>query len=124
MARPRSPESELNPASLLQNKRHYIARRNEPKVVGQLGAPSRWLSKEQKKIWKALVRNSPAVLGESDRTLLEIAVVLKAKLESGSIENAQITQLLSVLSKLGLIPKSREAVPEKKPTEPDEWEQL
>lgn len=124
MARPRAPESSLNPSSLENHAARYIARQNEPKTAGQLGAPSRWLSKEHKKIWKLLVRNSPAVLGESDRTLLEIAVVLKAKLEGGTIENAQITQLLSVLSKLGLIPKSREAVPQSRPTEPDEWDKL
>src|ERR1019366_7890936 len=64
------------------------------------------------------------VFGESDRTLLEIATVLKAKLESGEIENAQITQLLSCLNKLGMIPHSREAVTEKKPLTPDEWDSL
>jgi phage terminase small subunit len=93
-------------------------------VAGELRGPSRWLSKEQKAIWRKLVANSPAVLGESDRCLLEIAVCLKSKLENGTLENAMISQLISVLSKLGLIPKSREAVPDKKPTEPDEWEQL
>jgi phage terminase small subunit len=125
MARPRTPESELTPSSIQQNKRFYIARQNEPQVAGHLGAPSRWLSKEQKKIWRALVRFSPAVLGESDRCLLEIACVLESKLEGGTVENALISQLISVLSKLGLVPKSRMAVPDKKKiAEPDAWEEL
>jgi hypothetical protein len=55
---------------------------------------------------------------------MEIVCVLKAKLESGVIENPLISQLISVLSKLGMIPHSREAVPEKKPLTPDEWDSL
>lgn len=124
MARPRSAESSLDPHSVQNHAARYIARQNEPKTAGELGAPSRWLSKEQKKIWRKLVGNSPAVLGESDRTLLEVAVILKSKLEAGTLENAMIGQLISVLSKLGLVPKSREAVPEKKPLTPDEWDSL
>jgi phage terminase small subunit len=125
MARPRAAESSLDPHSVQNHAARYIARQNEPKTAGQLGAPSRWLSKEQKKIWKLLVRNSPAILGENDRTLLEVAVVLKSKLEGGTLENAMISQLISVLSKLGLVPKSRIAVPDKKkPVEPDAWEEL
>lgn len=72
----------------------------------------------QKKIWKFLVKDSPAVLGESDRTLLEIAVVLKDRLEAGSIETSQITQLIQCLTKLGMIPLTREAVPTKKDAAP------
>ena len=69
------------------------------------------------------MKHSPAVLGESDRPLLEIAVVLKAKLETAS-ENAQITQLLSVLSKLGMIPKEREASEAGSVNEKDEWDDV
>jgi len=124
MARPRTPASQLNPDSLAHNKGRFAARSLEPKVHGELGKPSRWLSKEQKKIWKLLVKNSPAILGESDRTLLEIAVVLKAKLEAGNIENSQITQLIQCLTKLGMVPQTREAVPTKKDPAPDEWDEL
>jgi phage terminase small subunit len=125
MARPRAAESSLDPHSVQNHAARYIARQNEPKVWGRLGAPSRWLSSEQKKIWRKLVKNSPALLGESDRTLLEIAVVLKSKLEGGTLENAMISQLISVLSRLGMVPKSRDAVPtKKKSAEPDEWSEL
>jgi hypothetical protein len=124
MARPRKPESQLSPDSVAHNKGLYAARDREPKARGELGAPSCWLNKEQKRIWKLLVKNSPALLGESDRTLLEIAVVLKAKLEAGNIENSQITQLIQCLTKLGMIPLTREAVPTKKAAAPDEWDLL
>jgi len=126
MSRPRTPESELLPGSLEHNKARYAKRATEPKVAGQLGKPSRWLSKEQKTIWNKLVRNSPSVLGESDRTLLEIAVVLKSKLETGAIENSQITQLLRCLDKLGMIPYLRVAVPEPKAktAEEEAWDEI
>jgi hypothetical protein len=123
MARPRAAETSLVPSSLQNNKHVYIARQNEPKVKGKLGRPSAWLDTAQKKIWKTLVKNSPAVMGESDRTLLEITVVLKSKLESATIENAQLTQLISCLTKLGFIPKDRVASePLVKPV--DEWSEL
>jgi hypothetical protein len=124
MARPRKPESQLSPDSVAHNKGLYAARDREPKAKGELGGPSRWLNKEQKKIWKLLVKNSPAVLGESDRPLLEIAVVLKAKLEAATIENAQTTQLIQCLDKLGQLPKTRQAVKPEPDAAPDKWDLL
>lgn len=124
MARPRKPESQLSPDSVAHNKGLYAARDREPKAKGELGKPSRWLSKGQKKIWKVLLKNSPAILGESDRTLLEIAVVLKAKLEAGKTENSQIMQLIQCLTKLGMIPQARQAVPADKAPVADEWDEI
>jgi len=124
MARPRKPESQLSPESVVHNKGLCAARDREPRTKGELGAPSRWLTKQQKKIWKLLVKNSPAVLGESDRTLLEIAVVLKDRLESGNIENSQIAQLIQCLTKLGMVPQTRQAVKAEPEAEPDEWDLL
>jgi hypothetical protein len=63
-------------------------------------------------------------LGENDRTLMEITVVLKAKLEAGSIQNSQITQLIQCLTKLGLIPQTRQAVKPEPAAAPDEWDLL
>ena len=71
-----------------------------------------------------MVKHSPAVLGESDRTLLEIAVVLKSKLEDGTYENPQITQLLSVLQKLGQYPKERQASEGGSEKKKDEWDEV
>jgi hypothetical protein len=124
MARPRKPESQLSPDCVVHNKGLYATRDREPKVKGELGAPSRWLTKEQKKIWKLLVKNSPAILGESDRTLLEIAVVLKDRLEAGNIENSQITQLIQCLTKLGMVPLTRQAVPTDQAPVADEWDDI
>lgn len=122
MARPRTPASQLNPDSLAHNKGRFEARSLEPKTFGELGRPSKWLSPAEKKIWRTLLRSAPAQIGENDRTLLEIAVVLKAKLEAGNIKSSQITQLIQCLTKLGMIPLTREAVPIKNDAAPDEWD--
>ena len=44
MARPRTPASQLNPDSLAHNKGRFAARSLEPKTLGGLGRPSKWLS--------------------------------------------------------------------------------
>ena len=124
MARPRSPKSQLSPESLEHNKGHYAARDRDSKPVGTLGRPSKWLTPEEKKVWRALLRSAPAVLGENDRTLMEITVCLKAKLEKRTLTNQQMNQLLNCLLKLQIIPREREAVQEKKPLQLDEWDQL
>jgi len=124
MARPRTPASQLNPDSLAHNKGRFAARSLEPKVRGELGRPSKWLSPAEKKIWRTLLHSAPAQIGENDRTLMEIAVVLKAKLEAGNIENSQITQLLTALDKLGMVPKTQKAVAADKAPVADEWDEL
>jgi len=122
MARPRTPASQLNPDSLAHNKGRFQARSLEPKTFGELGRPSKWLSPAEKKIWRTLLRSAPAQIGENDRALLEIAVVLKAKLEAGDIENSQITQLIQCLTNLGMIPQTRQAIKPEPDAPQDEWD--
>ena len=124
MARPRTPLQSLTPGTISNQASRIVNRAREPKTAGKLGVASQWLSAEQKKIWKRLVKFTPSVLGESDRTLLEIAVVMKSKLEAGTIENAQIAQLLSVLSKLGMVPKERTSSQSDDEKEKSEWDDL
>ena len=124
MARPRTPLQSLTPGTISNQASRIVNRAREPKTAGKLGLASQWLSAEQQKIWKRLVKFTPAVLGESDRTLLEIATVLKSKLEAGTIENAQIAQLLSVLSKLGMVPKERTSSQSDDEKEKSEWDDL
>jgi hypothetical protein len=71
-------------------------------TVGILGAPSSWLNRNQKRIWKQIVTSAPGMLGENDRTLLEITYVLKERLEKHAANNAQLSQLVSCLNKLGM----------------------
>lgn len=110
MSRPRSPRSQLTAGSLAHNKNHYAARDQEPKSIGELGRPSKWLTKPQKKIWKELQRNSPVVLGKNDRCLMEVTVILKSKLEVGNLAPSELTQYLTCLNKIGMIPPDRKPV--------------
>lgn len=110
----------ITPGSLKHNRARFTARQNGPTPRGTLGSASRWLNTRERRIWKQIVSTSPGQLGESDRPLLEIIVTLKAKLEAHDITAAQITQLISALGKLGMIPLDRHPVDVKK--EADEWQ--
>ena len=93
-------------------------------TVGTLGAPSSWLNKNQKRIWKELVASAPGMLGENDRTLLEITCVLKEKLEKHASNNAQLSQLVSCLHKLGMIPAERAPVTQKVIEDVNPWDRF
>jgi hypothetical protein len=108
---------QLEPQSVTAHRGVVDARLASPKTRGKLGLPSKWLTVEEKKIWKKLVKSCPAVLGESDRCLLEITVWLKAKQEDRTIEGSQVSQLINCLSKLGMIPADRKPYVEKKKEE-------
>lgn len=119
MARPKTPLTLLSPQSIRKHRGRVEARLAAPKPRGTLGYASKWLSPKEHRIWAQLVKNSPAILGESDRCLLEIACTLKARLELGTIDNPQRMQLIAVLGKLGMTPADRRPAEVQK--EPDEW---
>ena len=122
MGRPKTALSLLDPRTLKDHPGRINARLAAPKPRGKLGYASKWLNKDERRIWRELVAAAPAQLGESDRPLLEIAVTLKAKLEKHSIENQQITQLMQALGKLGMIPQDRK--PAEAAKEKNEWDEL
>jgi hypothetical protein len=126
MARPLTPPSQILPSSVEHNAAALEKRlkRMTTSTVGTLGNPSRWLTKDQKRIWKQLVKAAPGLLGENDRTLMEIACVLKDKLEKQNIENAQLTQLLGVLKSLGMIPPERVPVSQKVIQDANPWDRF
>ena len=55
---------------------------------------------------------------------MEITVCLKAKLEKRTNTTQEMRELINCLKQLQIIPREREPVPEKKPLELDEWDQL
>ena len=126
MARPPTPLSQITPASAEHNKGRLEDRLKKltTTTVGKLGNPSRWMTKDQQRIWKQLVKAAPGVLGENDRPLMEITCVLKQKLESQNIENAQITQLINCLQKLGMIPAERAPVSQKVLEDANPWDRF
>jgi hypothetical protein len=120
MSRPPTPASKLNAGSVAKHTGRFSARLGEyaTKPVGGLGAPPKWMTPLERKVWKALVRAAPAQLGANDRTLLAIAVTLKSKLETHTISPAEVSQLISALNKLGFIPVDRPAIEKPKADDP------
>jgi hypothetical protein len=114
------PLSQQSPDSVEHNKGRLAARLGEyaTKPIGKLGNPPRWMSKEEKSIWRTLAKSAPSELGQNDRTLMEIAVTLKAKLETHTITTPELSQLVNCLKALGFIPTDRKAVAPPKAEDP------
>ena len=126
MGRPPAPLSQITPSSVEHNAAALEKRlkRMTTSTVGTLGNPSRWLTKDQKRIWKQLTKAAPGLLGENDRTLLEITCVLKEKLEKHAANNAQLSQLVSCLNKLVMIPAKRAPVTQKVIQDVNPWDRF
>lgn len=118
MSRPRKDICEITEVNLKRHKGRY-AERETVRPVGRLGPPSPWLTPEQKKCWRQMVKCAPCVLGANDRGLLELAVVLRTKLAKGDMSSGEMANLIVCLTKLGMVPANRRPTEEK--TEPDEW---
>jgi hypothetical protein len=106
----KTPLDQLSPASVAHNKGRILDRLKAPKTKGTIGNAPRWMTKKQKAIWRKLVRSCPAKLGENDEPVMEIAVILKAKLEAQVITNSELTVLINCLNKLGFIPFDRQPI--------------
>lgn len=120
----RKPPSQLSTENIAHNKGVFAKRDLEPKVTGQVGRPPAYFNKDEKKLWRELVRDSPAKLGSADKYLIEMTVDLLQKLRARTIVTQERSQLHLFMKSLGYIPPTREAVPSKKDLEPDEWDDL
>ena len=115
------PLSRISPGSATHNKgriENRLARQEASKPTGRLGNAPAWMKLEQKKIWRQLAKTATGQLGACDRTLFEIAVTLKSKLETHTIAPAELSQLVSCLNKLGFIPVDRPAIEKPKADDP------
>lgn len=83
--------------------------RADPKSP-KLGKPSAWLSPEQAVTWEAFKKEIPW-LGESDRTLVEIASVVRSRLIAGEEVGVQALNLLrQAISQMGGTPADRSKI--------------
>ena len=115
------PLSKLSPGSATHNKGRIedrLARQEAFRPQGRLGTPPTWMTPEEKIIWKQLAKTATGQLGAGDRTLFEIAVTLKSKLETHTISPAEVSQLISCPGKLGFIPVDRPAIEKAKTDDP------
>ena len=112
MPRPRTPTSILEArGAYVTHPERRAERVNEPQPTAPLGAAPDHLTKEQKKIWRELVRIAPpGVLANCDRWIVERCVQLVAKMRAGNLMALEGSQLITCLSKLGMTPVERSKV--------------
>lgn len=112
MGRPRTPTNILAlKGSFKKNPKRLKARENEPVNKNPIGKPPAWLTALEKKAWRILVKDSiHGVLGEADRTWLELACELYAKKIEGTLKSIERSQLMTLLGRMGLNPSDRSRV--------------
>ena len=96
-------------------------RRNpkEPVASGDIGNPPMSMSKEEKKTWKRIVKETaPGVLQSSDRLLFELLVTLATRLRlKEPMKVGELAQLISLGARFGMSPTDRQKVSADKPKE-------
>jgi phage terminase small subunit len=109
MPRPRLPAelARIKGASLKDPKRH--AKKRDPNGT-PLGKPAQWMAAEAKKAWEAFRRELPWLM-ESDRTLVEIASLIRGKLMAGEpVGITALNQLRMCAAQMGATPADRSKI--------------
>ena len=116
MGRPRTP------TAILEAKGGFIThknrlRPNEPTVDRPIGSPPTAMTKEEKKVWKELVKQScPGVLMESDRLVFAVLVKLATRFYANEkLMVGETNQLIALSSKFAMNPADRSKVSVEKP---------
>lgn len=102
MARPRTPTAKAHVEGRhIKNPQRY--RRNEP-TADALGDPPSWLNDTQAAAWRQFAGELPW-LNHSHRALVEIASVVRARLQSGDEMGTKALSLLRLcLGSMGATP--------------------
>jgi hypothetical protein len=116
MARPRTP------TAILDAKGSFIGKPSrrrdaEPTTDRPLGSPPKWMSTDEKKVWKELAKQAlPGVVFESDRLMFSVLVSLAAKFYAGaSMMASETAQMIQLSGKFALNPADRSKVAVEKP---------
>ena len=110
------------PTDILEAKGSFLThknrqRPNEPVVDRPIGDPPKHFAKEEKKVWKAMVKEAcPGVLMESDRRVFAVLVRLATKFElNQDMKVMETNQLIALSSKFAMNPADRSKVAVEKP---------
>lgn len=110
MARPRIPRAKADIEARDKKNPQRFRNRKEPASTGALGDPPEWMGGEQRAAWKIFQREVPWLTG-SHRGLVEIAVVIRARLASGEDVGVQALNLLrQCLGQMGATPSDASKV--------------
>jgi hypothetical protein len=121
MPKPRIPSGKARILGADIRSPGRYAGRNDP-AVASIGEPSPHLKDEERASWLRFTAELPWLV-ESDRALLEVASVLRSKLDCRDTVGLNHLQIYSaILSKLGATPadRSRVSMPDDR-REPDEF---
>jgi hypothetical protein len=101
MGRLKKPLNQISESALRNHPGRYRGRIAAPRAKGRLGAPPKWMDERQRVAWKEIEKQAPQLLGWSDRSFVEIAAVLRAKLSAGTISSGETSVLVATLKQLG-----------------------
>lgn len=121
MPRPRVPQerARITGADMINPAR--FSGRSDPKT-SPLGEPSDWMGGEQRTAWNQFRREVPWLM-ESDRTLVEIASYLRARLMMGEeVGVGALNQLRMCMAQMGATPadRSKVAIPDEPVENPND----
>ena len=109
MARPRLPLASARIKGADKRNPARFADRSDPKAA-PLGEPSKWLDSEQAEAWEMFRREVPWLM-ESDRVVVEIAVVIRARMMSGEqVGVGALNQLRLCAGQMGTSPAARSKI--------------
>jgi hypothetical protein len=119
MANPRQPVAKAKATGAAAKNPGRHADRSSPKVTG-LGKPSTFLDKNGREAWEGFKRELPW-LAESDRSLVEIAALVRGRLLGGEdVGVTALSMLQVILSKMGASPADRSKVSAPNGDEPED----
>ncbi len=117
--RPRTPTNILKLRGAEKNHPERLKEReNEPVNKNPIGRPPTWLTRDERKAWRMIIKECiNGVLGEADRLAVAVASQIAAKCMTGEADHQDRTLLLRYLGQFGMTPSERTkiAVPKEKP---------
>lgn len=117
MARPRLPQAKAEVSGAALKNPGTFKARSVPKGTRPLGEPCARMTPDQQSAWEAF-RSELPWLNNSHRPLLQIACILRVRMDDADVGVNQIQTYSAILSKLGATP-----VDETKVNVPDEQEE-
>jgi phage terminase small subunit len=111
MARPRTPAAKADATGAAGKNPQRYRDRKEPKTTKALGQPPEWFDEAQASIWEGFKRELPW-LTESDRSVMELASVLRAAFMASPLDMGvtKLNLLRLCLAQLGATPADRSKV--------------
>src|ERR1035437_2300326 len=96
-----------------------LKRPNEPIASRPLGGPPKWLSPEEKVVWRDVAKQVlPGVVYNSDRNTFELLVRLITKMRAGQMDkSSDMCQMVSLYARFGMTPSDRAKISVEAPKE-------